>query len=89
MRQDKDKKFKPAKRRINIKTGPAIPVHPGHSTWSKNSFRKQPLQWKEAGIKAGQRVTKLGRIQVNTNIFINNMQTILQIRKDRAKAEKG
>lgn len=77
-----DPKFKPAKRRVNIKTGPAVIIRDGRTTWSKNSFRRKPLEWNNPPKT---KPTKAGRIQANTNIFVKNMNFVAQERARRNK----
>lgn len=77
-----DQRFIPTKKRVNIKTGPAVILRDGKTTWSKNSFRRQPLKWNNPPKT---KPTKAGRIQANTKIFVDNMEFVMRERAARAK----
>lgn len=77
-----DERFTPIKKRVNIKTGPAVILRDGRITWSKNSFRRQPLKWNNPPKS---KPTKAGRIQANTRIFVDNMNLV---KVERARKKK-
>ena len=79
---ENDPKFEPAKKRVNTKTGKAAIIRDGRTTWSKNSFRRQPLKWNNPPKS---KPTKAGRIQANTRIFVDNMNLV---KVERARKKK-
>jgi outer membrane lipoprotein-sorting protein len=79
-----DERFTPTKKRVNVKTGPAVIIRDGKTTWSKNSFRRQPLKWNNPPKS---KPTKAGRIQANTRIFVTNMDSMIKERAARRKKD--
>jgi outer membrane lipoprotein-sorting protein len=77
-----DSRFTPIEKRVNIKTGKAVIIRDGKTTWSKNSFRRQPLKWNNPPKS---KPTKAGRIHANTKIFVNNMEFVMQERAVKKK----